>query len=255
MFRSAENGHIPETLRPYGLPMPRRRRSVLPARLTIRPDGGPQEDVLAELRRVIVAGGVPPGNPVPVGEVANVLGVSPIRVREALRQLIGEGLVEHKPNLGFTIAQLTPNELSEIYLVRELLENAALAAAIGSAGDLDDQAAAAACDELDRAIRDDDSAGYHRFSRAFHLALVRPSKMGRLLHMLELAWNVTEPVQPMAYVPVADRLSLHHEHIQMLEAFTTRNTRLLLAVSKRHYERLKVAIGKLPPETGLLSDV
>jgi len=218
-----------------------------------RPDRGPQPDVLAELRQVIVAGGVPPGNPVPVGEVARALGVSPIPVRESLRQLIGEGLVEHTPNIGFTITQLTPNEFAEIYLVRELLENAALAAAVSSAGDADIRAAQAACDELDRAIREGDAAGYHQYSRAFHLALVRPSRMGRLLHILELAWNVTEPVQPMAYVPDADRVSLHDEHKQMLDAFVARDTAGLLGVSEQHYDRLKVAIGNLPPETGLFS--
>lgn len=217
-----------------------------------RRDGGPQPEVLTELRRVIVAGGVPPGNPVPVGEVARALGVSPIPVRESLRQLIGEGLVEHTPNIGFTIAQLTATELAEIYLVRELLENAALAAAVGIAGDADDHAATAACDALDLAIRDNDSTAYHHYSRAFHLALVRPSRMGRLLHILELAWNVTEPVQPMAYVPIADRTALHNDHRQMLDAFAARDTRRLLGVSNQHYERLKVAIGKLPADTGLL---
>jgi len=202
---------------------------------------------------VIVAGGVPPGNPVPVGEVARALGVSPIPVRESLRQLIGEGLVEHTPNIGFTITQLTPNEFAEIYLVRELLENAALVAAVSGAGETDIRAATAACDELDRAVRDGDAAGYHQYTRAFHLALVRPSRMGRLLHILELAWNVTEPVQPMAYVPDADRVSLHHDHKRMLAAFIARDTVELLDVSARHYERLKVAIDNLPPETGLLT--
>ena len=38
-------------------------------------------------------------------EVAAVFGVSRIPVREALKTLIGEGLVEHRPNAGYAVAK------------------------------------------------------------------------------------------------------------------------------------------------------
>ncbi|CAM3856931.1 GntR family transcriptional regulator [Smaragdicoccus niigatensis] len=231
--------------------MPTRRRSVLPDRLHAREGASPQLEVLDELRRVIVEGGVPPGNPVPVGEVARVLGVSTIPVRESLRQLIGEGLIDHRPNLGFTVTQLTPAELSEIYLVRGSLENAAHGAAIKLATSDDDDAAKVACDALDEAIRTDDALSYHQFSRAFHIALVRPSRMGRLLHMLESAWNITEPVRPMAQIASRQRTALHLDHKEMLDAFTRRDADGLREVSARHQDRLKIAIADLPPESGL----
>mgnify|MGYP002653053511 CR=1 FL=1 len=43
--------------------------------------------------------------------------------------------------------------------------------------------------------------------------------MYRLLHMLESAWNVTEPVQSMVHVSPVDRAELHADHRAMLEAF------------------------------------
>ena len=63
--------------------------------------------ILDELRRVILDGAVPPGTPIPVGEVAEMFGVSHIPVRESLKTLIGEGLVAHRPNVGYAVAQLT----------------------------------------------------------------------------------------------------------------------------------------------------
>ena len=109
--------------------MPPRRRSVLLAKLSIAEPGGRQPKILDELRRVILSGDAPPNTPVPIDEVAEIFGVSRIPVREALKTLIGEGLVDHRPNLGYTVAQLTSAELHEMYVVREVLETAALATA------------------------------------------------------------------------------------------------------------------------------
>src|SRR5262245_8713157 len=106
-----------------------RRRSALIAQL-MHEQLTSSTAILAELRRCLLEGGVPPGTPIPPDEVAAVFGVSRIPVREALMTLIGEGLVEHRPNFGYTVATLTTAELREMYLVREVLETAALKSAV-----------------------------------------------------------------------------------------------------------------------------
>ena len=93
--------------------------------------GRPQQAILDELRRVILDGAVLPGTLIPLAEVADLFGVSQIPVRESLKTLIGEGLVTHRSNFGYTVAQLTAQELREMYIVRETLESAALAAVGG----------------------------------------------------------------------------------------------------------------------------
>lgn len=140
-----------------------------------------------------------------------------------------------------------------MYIVRETLESASLAAAVANATDEDRAALIAVNDVLQAAIRDDDPLTYHRQSRQFHAALTRPSRMHRLLHMLEAAWNVTEPVQPMVHVSGADRASLHTDHCQMLDAFLASDVDALLAVSELHARRLNSVIATLPTDTGLLA--
>ena len=115
-----------------------------------------------------------------------------------------------------------------MYIVRETLEAAALAASVANATDDDRAAVVAVNDVLQQAIRDDDPVTYHRQSREFHLALTRPSRMHRLLHMLESAWNVTEPVQSMVHVsPDARAAALHADHCQMVELFLARRRRAI----------------------------
>ena len=222
-------------------------------KLVIDQPGRPQQAILDELRRVILDGAVLPGTPIPLADVADLFGVSQIPVRESLKTLIGEGLVSHRSNAGYAVAQLTPQELREMYIVRETLEAASLAAAIANADDQDRAAVVAANAVLQQAVRDDDPLTYHRESRSFHLALTRPSRMYRLLHMLESAWNVTEPVQTMLHVRPEDRAELHADHCHMLDAFLAGDVERLLTVAELHAQRLNAVIATLPTETGLLA--
>jgi DNA-binding GntR family transcriptional regulator len=216
--------------------------------------GRSQPAILAELRRVILEGGVPPGTPIPVDQVAETFGVSRIPVRESLSTLIGEGLVDHRPHSGYLVAQLTVEEFKGLYTVRGVLEKAALAAAVGQATDADDAIASAALGALDEALQNNDYRAYHVQSRRFHLALVTPSRMRPLLAMLESAWNVTEPFQPMARIDDGERVELHAEHREMLNHFRARDTQSLLVVAGRHLDHLDTSIATLPVDTGLFME-
>src|SRR3712207_9222207 len=67
-----------------------------------------QEAVLQELRRRIHDGELRPGTVIRVDAVAGALGVSRIPVREALMILEGEGLVTHRPHVGFAVRASPP---------------------------------------------------------------------------------------------------------------------------------------------------
>ncbi len=175
-------------------------------------------------------------------------------MREALKTLIGENLVAHRPNAGYVVAQLTRRELAEIYLVRGVLEAAALRAAVEGPTEHDVAAARAGHAALVDLQSDWDPRRYHRASREFHLALITPCRMQRLLRMFESAWNVTEPVQPMRWLAAADRERLHAEHTAMLEAFTAGDADRLLTVAAQHHRRLESVIAHLPERAGLLTE-
>lgn len=209
-----------------------------------------QQEILDEIRRAILSGNVPAGSLIPVDETAELFGVSRIPIRETLKTLIGEGLVEHQPRAGYTVASLTLDELREIYVVRGVLEMAALTAAIGNAEADDDRRVAQALQALDQAVATKDYNAYQRESRQFHLALISPARMPRLLHMIELVWNMTEPVQPMKHITNADRDRLHAQHSHMLRAFTGRDSTELLMASRRHLNDLEAVVADLPSETG-----
>jgi DNA-binding GntR family transcriptional regulator len=235
--------------------MSNRVRSPLLQNLVVDRRGGPQQTVVAELRRLILSGDAPPGTSVPLGDIADLFGVSHIPVREALKTLIGEGLVTHRPNSGYSVAQLTLQELYELYIVRESLEMAAQTHAIVRATEEDREVAKVANERMRQAIRDGDAGAIQRENRNFHIALARPSGMRRLLRMLEVAWNMIEPSQPLRRFDIADIERLNADHDEMLDAFLARDAVRLRALSERHAHSLNDVIVALPTDivTGLLA--
>jgi len=227
---------------------------VLLSRLSTSRRGSSQSEILTELRRCILDGEVPPGSAIPVDGVAESFGVSRIPVREALMTLIGEGLVDHRARTGYRVAKMTPGEFGEIYLVREALETAAMRVAVGMAGARDDDDARSAHAALGEAVVAGDGRAHHRESRRFHLALIQPCGMHRLLHMLSTAWNMTEPLQPMSHLDATERELLHRDHDGMLAAFISRDADALVAVCEAHHHRLQRYIARLPHDIGLFHE-
>lgn len=190
------------------------------------------------MRAAILRGDEPPGTLIPIDAVAQFFGVSQIPVREALKILSGEGLVEHVRHVGYSVAKLTFTEFRELYEVRRALEEAALRAAVVNARPEHDAAIDEAVEAIARAHGAGDVRGYHEASRRFHLALIEPSGMARLLQMYESAWNLTEPAQPMSYVADSVRTSFTDEHDSMVAAFKARDVETLVATARAHYDHL-----------------
>ncbi len=78
--------------------------------------------VTAELRRSILSGALPPGESFSLRELANMLDVSFIPVREALRSLESEGLVVIRPGRSATVSPIDLQDLHAIYRLRRLIE-------------------------------------------------------------------------------------------------------------------------------------
>ena len=150
------------------------------------------------------------------------------------------------------VAQLTPQELREMYIVRETLESASLAVAIAqrerrktARPSLPGQRRARS-----RRSRTMIPSTYHRQSPQLPpLALTRPSGMHRLLHMLELAWNVTEPAQSMVHVGPEERAGCTPTMPDAGGLHGGRR-RELVRRSELHAPAAQAAIETLPSDTG-----
>ncbi|MFD7159753.1 GntR family transcriptional regulator [Kribbella sp. NPDC059898] len=214
---------------------------------------GEMPPVESDLRHAILTGDQPPGTSVPIDEVAAFFGVSAIPVREALKTLFGEGLVEHRPHIGYRVAKLTFLEFRELYDVRQALEAAALRAAAVNATAADHDRIRGTHDSLAAASAAGDRQ-YAAATRRFHFALIEPSGMHRLIRMYETAWNITEPARPMSRVPAHERAEFRTDHERLISAYVARDLETLIAESERHYTHLKSAIAEFADDPECFAD-
>ncbi|MDT9594209.1 GntR family transcriptional regulator [Nocardioides zeae] len=87
--------------------------------------GSIQARVIAEMRRRIISGAAPSGALLSELALAEEFGVSRTPVREALKQLQTEGLVEVRPRVGTFVAAPSRRDINELFDMKELLEGAA----------------------------------------------------------------------------------------------------------------------------------
>lgn len=152
--------------------------------------------VVEELRNRIVLGILQPGQKVPVYELANELGVSRVPLREAVRQLEAESLVDNLPRRGTVVRDLNEQDLRDSFELLEAIETmAARRAASSTSEDV------ASCmqywlGEMQRlAKRRDNAASPEMLNahREFHFALFRGAGEGGVLDRhLRTLWNACE---------------------------------------------------------------
>jgi DNA-binding GntR family transcriptional regulator len=139
------------------------------------------------IRGLVLSGELAPGTRLGQVELAERLGISRTPVREALRRLGGEGLVEGHSHRGFRVTDLGLDAVLRRLEVRAILEPgiAALAAERRTGRDLDLMRVAIADEEEAR-----DGIEAHDASRRFHIALARASGNEELVRVIESLWLV-----------------------------------------------------------------
>lgn len=83
------------------------------------------ENIYQAIKEAVISGQLPPGSRLVELSLADHFGVSRTPVREALKHLIAEGLAIHDGSRGLVVRALEPDEIREIYTVREVLDGLA----------------------------------------------------------------------------------------------------------------------------------
>jgi DNA-binding GntR family transcriptional regulator len=145
------------------------------------------QEAQATLRAAILGGEIAPGARLGEVELAEQLGVSRTPVREALRRLAADGLVEVLPNRGARVAQWTPDDLDEIYELRALLESHGAARAATRIDPAEVAVLAKLCDDMDACVRRARKRDLDRITALnaeFHTRILESAGTPRLLALM-----------------------------------------------------------------------
>ncbi|MEY9836499.1 GntR family transcriptional regulator [Streptacidiphilus sp. EB103A] len=205
---------------------------VLPALGGARPSY--RERVADALRAALIAGELSPGEVYSAPMLAGRFGVSATPVREAMLDLVKEGLVDTVPNKGFRVTAVSERQLDEYTQIRSLIE---IPVVVGLAATADPEALQAlrpAAEEIVTAATAGDLIAYVEADRRFHLGLLA---LAGNEHLLEVVGDLRKRSRLYGLTALVERGLLKasaEEHLRILDLLLDRDQDAVRELMTRH---------------------
>lgn len=193
------------------------------------------------LRDAIITGEIPQGSKLSETQLAEKLDVSRGPLREAIRRLEGMNLVNHRPQQGARVVEISNELILQIYDAREALESKAVALAA-------QQMSSAEIDQLHRIIDSqskymkeyDDARIPAESDYAFHEVVIRGSKNKVIQHaLLQEIYNLIKMFRYQTDGLEYSGTNSLIEHRQIVYAIEQRDSQLAEMTMKRHIVHAK----------------
>jgi DNA-binding GntR family transcriptional regulator len=209
------------------------------------------EKAFETLHTAIITGQLRPGARLPIEELADVLEMSPMPIREAVRRLDAAGLVENIPHRGARVTELSVIDLAEVYEARLALEVLAIRRAAERFDAGHEVAARAKLQALNQ-CSDDNSAATSAAHDAFHFALYDAADSAWLLRLIRPVWETSE--RYCLEVPECRQLQARvDEHETILDACVAHDSDRAAVALRDHLGRTANHIAEAMGGAGLFA--
>ncbi|MFI1395681.1 GntR family transcriptional regulator [Streptomyces sp. NPDC020681] len=193
-----------------------------------------RERVADALRAALISGGLLPGEVYSAPALAARFGVSATPVREAMLDLVKEGLVTALPNKGFRVTEVTERQLDEYLHIRALIEIPTVTGLTATADPADLEALRPAAAEIVTTAAAGDLIGYVEADRRFHLGLLA---LAGNEHLVQVVGELRKRSRLYGLTALAERGLLEdsaEEHHELLDALLARDEEAVREVMTRH---------------------
>lgn len=191
-------------------------------------------EIVDHLRDMIVSGELGPGQKLPEKDLCARFDISRTPLREALKALAAEGMIELLPQRGARVVTITDEELQELFPIIASIEALAGELACDLITDTQLAAITAMHQEMIVAYRELRRLDYSRLNRAIHFAIFEAAGNASLLTLyrhLELRIrNIRHTVQQLP----GDWKEAVGDHEKILKALTARDRKQLGKVMRQH---------------------
>ena len=168
------------------------------------------------LKHAIITGDIPAGERIVETDYADRLHISRTPLREALRKLERDGLVEYVLRRGVVVRAFTIADVEEIYTIRNSLEMLTLPAIIEKATDEDIASLREKLREMDDLVASHEIETLSPLTRAFHTQMTRLCRQNRILRVIEGQDEYIRRFSAMAIRQENRRKSAHKEHHKLV---------------------------------------
>ena len=209
-----------------------------------------RDQVAHALRAALVAGELLPGTVYSAPALAARFGVSATPVREAMLDLVREGLVDTLPNKGFRVTEVSERQLDEYTEIRSLIEVPVVVGLATTARPDDLAALRPDAEQTVAAAAEGDLIAHVQADRRFHLGLLA---LAGNAHLVEVVGDLRNRSRLYGLKALARRGLLESsaaEHLELLDALLARDpdhTRAVMSSHLRHVRGLWAHPGKVTP--------
>lgn len=204
------------------------------------------EAVLGQLRDMIIAGHLPPGTRINEGQVGASLGVSRTPLREAIKTLASEGLVEVIPAKGAIVRRFAEQDIRDTLEVIKALEQTAARIACVRANNEEIAAIRSLHDRMIAHYGKRQRLDYFKLNQAIHSAIARASGNTVLAATHETLQARLKRIRFIGNETEDRWAGAVSEHEEMIRALESRQGEALAEIIGRHLdhtrERVKDAI-------------
>jgi DNA-binding GntR family transcriptional regulator len=200
------------------------------------PDYRTKKDVVVELiREAILSAEYKPGDRLLQQEIAKRLNFSPTPVREALRQLEAEGVLDHSPHRGVRVVEAKMEDVREIYLIRAALESLATREAVPNITRAEIARLRELQSELETLSAEGHLQALRKLNFEFHMRVYKASGMAELYHLIQNLWTKF-PWDTLHVLPGRAASSVI-EHSRVIQAIAEGNAELAGHRVQEHIEQ------------------
>lgn len=205
--------------------------------------------VIDRLRDMIMQGDLKAGEWLRQERLARELGVSHTPIREALKQLEIEGLVQHVPYRGVRVVEFSIEDVVDIYAMRSALEAIAASAAALCMTE-EELAEVRSLHEQHAAIKHpiEQLATIRELNRQFHRKIIQGSRRTHLIRALEQLWSWFPTMLWNQFALAADANTPeragadNRDHQLIVEALESRNPEVAEQLMREHIDKSREAL-------------
>jgi DNA-binding GntR family transcriptional regulator len=150
--------------------------------------------------------------------LADELGASIIPVRESLRQLEAEGLVQITPRRGAFVVSPSVEEVREVYRLREVFEAFATREAVPALTAADMAEMDALLTEMEQVGSDDTSENWSRLNQTWHFKLYTGAQLPLLMQFISTLWDRNRLTSQVYARDLSHRSRSNEDHSRIMAA-------------------------------------
>lgn len=195
--------------------------------------------VVDALRAALVTGQMSPGRVYSAPALAEQLGVSATPVREAMLDLVKEGLVSTVRNKGFRVTELSARDLDQLTEVRKLVEIPPVVALAGTIRSEAEAGLRAIASDIEAAAAAGDLLAYIDADRRFHEALLGLTGNAQLVRVVLELRDRARLFGLARLAETGELIASAREHVALLDQLVAGDAGAVEASMRRHLDHVR----------------